>query len=220
MNMKQQMLGKYMPLHRLIIQFVVLIFLFYAGLFFLALVGIKPAVASQDSPHRSDDLLISYKELLNFSGEADGGVSIRIYRNGYTHIFYPKYMKQAGNYSVYLTDVALKQIWDLLISRNLLAFDEAHVRNEILLERTLQKDSLSALVSVSDTSEMRLDIYPNRYQAAGFESGDHNAVKKIAWAGLKWDVKHYPQIDMLQSLSRIQALLLSIMTQPDLKRLD
>ena len=209
-----------MPLHRLTIQFVVLTFLFYAGLFSATPEGVRSAVADQDNQHSSDDLLVSYKELLNFSGEADGGASIRIYRNGYAHIFYPEYMKRAGSYEFYLNDEALKKIWDLLISTNLLLFDEAQIRNEILFERTLGEESSSTLTSVSDTSEIHLEIYPNRYQSIGFENGDRNAVKKIAWVGLNWDVKHYPQIDMLQSLSQIQTLLLSVMTQSDLKRLD
>jgi hypothetical protein len=217
---KRLKLGRNMPLHRLITQFAVLTFVFYAGLFAAGIVGMKLAVAGQDSPHSSDDLLVSYQELLNSSGAADEGASIRIYQNGYTHIFYPKYMKQAGSYGVYLNDEALQKIWDLLISSNLLAFDEAFVRNEILRERKLRMESLSALSSVSDTSEIRLEVYPNRYQSIGFGSGDRNEFKKIAWIGLSWDAKQFPQNDMLQSLKMFQAHLQSVMTQPDLKRLD
>lgn len=209
-----------MPMHRLIVQFVVLTFVFYTGLFAAEIGGMKHAVADQNNLHSPDDLLVSYQELLNSSGQADEGTSIRIYQNGYVHIFYPKYMKQAGSYGAYLNDEALQKTWNLLISSNLLAFDEGLVRNEIIRERKLRMESISALSSVSDTSEIHLEIYPNRYQSIGFGNGDRDEFKKIAWTGLSWDAKSFPQNDMLQSLTMFQAHLLSVMARPELKRLD
>ena len=209
-----------MPLYRLITQFVVLTFVFYAGLFAAGIEGTKFAVAGQDGLHSPDDLFVHYQERLNSSGQADQGASIRIYRNGYVHIFYPKYMKQAGSYGAYLNNEVLQKTWNLLISSNVLAFDEGLVRNEILRERKLRMDSISSLSSVSDTSEIHLQVYPNRYQSVGFGSGDRDEFKKIVWTGLSWDAKNFPQIDMLQSLTMFQAYLLSVMTQTELKRLD
>ena len=209
-----------MPLYRLITQFVVLTFVFYVGLFAAGIEGIKLAVADQDRLHNSEDLLVRYQELLNSSGQADEGTSISIYLDGYVHIVYPKYMKQAGSYGAYLNDEALQKTWNLLISSNLLVFDEELVRNEILHEKKLRVESTSALSSVSDTSEIHLEVYPNRYQSIGFGSGDREEFKKITWTGLSWDAKSFPQIDMLQSLTMFQAHLLSVMTQPELKRLD
>ncbi len=209
-----------MSLHRLVTQFVVLTAFFYFGLFAAGIEEMRSAVANQDGLHSSDDLLVHYQEQINSSAQAEEGASIRIYQNGYAHIFYPEYMKQAGNYGVHLNDEALQKIWNLLISSNLLAFDEALVRSEILRERKLRMESLSTLSSVSDTSQIRLEIYPNRYQSIGFGSGDRNELKKIAWTSLSWDAKSYPKNTMLQSLTMLQTHLQSIMAQHDLKRLD
>ncbi len=209
-----------MSLYRLITQIAVLIFVFYAGLFAVGIDGMKPATADQNNLYSPDDLLVSYQELLNSSGQADEGTSIHIYQNGYIHIFYPEYMKQAGSYGAFLNDEALQKTWNLLISSNLLAFDERLVRNEVLRERKLRMESMSTLSSVSDTSEIHLEVYPNRYQSIGFGSGDRDEFKKIVWTALSWDAKNFPQIDMLQSLTMFQAHLLSVMTQPELKRLN
>ncbi len=209
-----------MSLYRLITQIAVLIFVFYAGLFAVGIDGMKPATADRNNLYSSDDLLVSYQELLNSSGQANEGTSIHIYQNGYIHIFYPEYMKQAGSYGAYLNDEVLQKTWNLLISSNLLAFDERLVRNEVLRERKLRMESLSTLSSVSDTSQIRIEIYPNRYQSIGFGSGDRNELKKIAWTSLSWDAKSYPKNTMLQSLTMLQTHLQSIMAQHDLKRLD
>ena len=209
-----------MLLHRLITQSVVLTLVFCFGLFVVGITDMRSAVANQDDLHSTDDLLVRYQEQINSSAQAEEGASIRVYQNGYAHIFYPEYMTQAGNYGVYLSDEALQKTWRLLISSNLLAFDEVLVRSEILRERKLRKESLSTLSSVSDTSQIRLEIYPNRYQSIGFGSGDRNERKKIAWTSLSWDVKSFPENAMLQSLTVFQAHLKSIMTRHDLKRLD
>ncbi len=135
MNIKYLKLRENMSLHRLVTQFVVLIAVFYFGLFAAGIEEMRSAVANQDGLHSSDDLLVHYQEQINSSAQAEEGASIRIYQNGYAHIFYPEYMKQAGNYGVHLNDEALQKTWNLLISSNLLAFDEALVRSEILRER-------------------------------------------------------------------------------------
>ncbi len=205
---------------QLTIRFVALAFVFYAGLFSVVQNVVNPAVADQDGLHSPDELLLHYQELPNLSGGADGSVSIRIYQNGYTHVFYPKYMQQAGNYDAYLNDAALQRIWDLLTDSNVLAFNAEQVRNEILLERKIQKQSLLTLSSVSDTTEIRLEIFPNRYQSIGFGNGDRNEFKRIVWTGLNWDTKQFPQNDMLQSLKTFQTLLLSVTTQSNLTRID
>ncbi len=207
-------------LYQLARHFFVLALISFVGSVHAFASGMMAVTAGQDRRHHVEEILVSYTEAPNLSGEVDGGASINIYRDGYAHIFFPEYMQHAGNYGVYLDRQILDQIWALLVNTNILAFDAQGVRHDIFLEKQIRKKTSSILSNVSDASKIVFEIYPNRYRPIGFGNGDSNESKEITWSGLRWDATHYPEIEMIQSLAALQKIFLSILAQSDLEKLD
>ncbi|HBV20288.1 MAG TPA: hypothetical protein DEF07_01035 [Nitrosomonas sp.] len=178
------------------------------------------AFQGQDSLH-SEDMLVRYSEKNNnVTGALDQAITISIYRTGDVFIVIPEYMQQAGHYHVLLGQEQLDALWRLLIHEQILAFDALALRDMQIKKQRALKESGAVITSVSDKAEVLLEIYPNRYQPPGFADADGDAVKHIAWSGLRWDAENYPQIESIQLLSEIQAFMLSILQRDDLQSVD
>ncbi len=208
-----------MQLNRWIVQSVVLVSILFWSLVAVTFEGQWHAIAGQDRLHHSDSLLVVYKEKPDLLGGADEGVSINLYQDGYVSVHYPEYMTLSGNYAMYLDDSTMTDI-GRLITNDLLMFDEKLARKEILSKNMARKEALVTLSNISDGANISIEIYPNRFQSTEFGGGDRNESKKIAWSGLKWDAKYFPQNEILYSLVKFQDLLLSVISKGNLERLD
>ncbi len=181
---------------------------------------ISLSAAINDHSHNPGTVVLRYTETQNLMGEAEGGTSLHIYSDGYAHVYYPAYMKRAGNYGLYLEPDTMDHLWSLLTSAEILEFDGNVVRQRVLVARQKQKESLLTFTNVSDASSLIIEIYPNRYKSVEYMEGDINAFKKIYWSGLRWDAQQFPEIKKIQSLANIQQVLLAIMARSDLKKIE
>jgi hypothetical protein len=178
------------------------------------------SVALDNQLHHSETILLRYTEKNNSIREAEGGASLHIYEDGYAVVYYPPYMRRAGKYGIYLDQSDLERLWTLLSSKHLLEFNKETVRQRLYAEDQTQDELSRKLSNVANASTTLIEIYPNRYQSAGFGDGSREAIKKISWYGLKWDASKYQDIDEIQDLVVIQQELLTIMQRPDLQKIE
>lgn len=168
----------------------------------------------------SDDLLVSYSEKNNLTRSPDQGITIHIYRNGDAFVSVPETMKLSGQYHALLEQDKIDALWTLLIDEKLLTFNAQSLREALIKEQQLLKQSRAIVTTVSDKSVSVLEFYPNRYKPQGLAGEEENAVRRITWSGLRWDAAHHPQIEVLQLLYAVQKSLLSILNQDDLQHID
>jgi len=178
------------------------------------------SAALDNQLHHSETILLRYTEKNNSIREAEGGASLHIYEDGYAVIYYPPYMRRAGKYGIYLDQSDLERLWSLLSSKYILEFNKDTVRQRLYAEDQTQDELSRKLSTVANASTTLIEIYPNRYQSAGFGDGSREAIKKISWYGLKWDASKYQGIDEIQDLVVIQQELLAIMQRPDLQKIE
>jgi len=178
------------------------------------------SAALDNQLHHSETILLRYTEKNNSIREAEGGASLHIYEDGYAVVYYPPYMRRAGKYGIYLDQSDLERLWSLLSSKYILEFNKDTVRQRLYAEDQTQDELSRKLSTVANASTTLIEIYPNRYQSAGFGDGSREAIKKISWYGLKWDASKYQGIDEIQDLVVIQQELLAIMQRPDLQKIE
>ncbi|MCP5245382.1 MAG: hypothetical protein H6937_05285 [Burkholderiales bacterium] len=189
----------------------------YALMFFLSLPVFVLQAHGSMSP---DDLLVSYSEKNNLTRSSGQDITINIYLNGDVSVSVSETMKHAGHYHAFLAQEKLDALWMLLVDEKILTFDAQLLREALIRERQLLKQSRAILTTVSDKAQSVLEFYPNRYSPPGLAGEDVNVVRRITWAGLRWDAEHYPQVEQLQLLYAIQKIVLSILNQDDLQRMD
>lgn len=178
------------------------------------------SAAPDNHQHHSGTVLLRYTEKNNSIREAEGGASLHIYNDGYAVVYYPPYMRRAGKYGIYLDQSDMERLWTLLSSTHILEFNKETVRQHLYAEDQTQDGLSRKLSNVANASTTLIEIYPNRYQSAGFGDGSRDAMKKISWYGLKWDASKYQDIDEIQDLVVIQQELLAIMQRPDLQKIE
>lgn len=189
----------------------------YALLFLLS----QSVLASQDRGTMiPENLLVSYSEKNNLTRPSDQGITINIYRYGDVSVFVPETMKQAGHYHAFLIQGEMDVLWTLLIDEKMLTFDVQSVRERLIKEQQLLKQSGAVVTTVSDRAVSVFEFYPNRYEPEGLAGETTNVVRRIAWTGLRWDVEHFPQIEDLQLLYEVQKIILSILSRDNLQRID
>lgn len=168
----------------------------------------------------SEDLLISYIEKNKHVRPPGQELKIDIYQDGYVLVALPEIMRGGGYYHTVLEQEKLDALWSLLTDKKILAFDAQHVREMLRKERRLLKESGAVVTSVSDTADIMIEFYPNRYQPQGLAGEDRDVIRRIAWSGLRWDAEQYPHIESIRLLSEIQHELLMIFDRDDLQPVD
>ncbi|MCB1949600.1 hypothetical protein [Nitrosomonas sp.] len=187
----------------------------------LALFFIQSLQAFQgNAASNPEDLLVSYTEKNKLVQPSGQDIKISVYRDGYVLIVLPEAMRGGGLYHTVLEQEKLDALWTLLTDNEILAFDAQAVREMIKKERRLMKESRAVVTSVSDKTEIIIEIYPNRYSSQeleGLADEDHDVIRHIVWTGLRWDAEQYPHIESIRLLSEIQRELLSIFDRDDLQ---
>lgn len=219
--MKSQLLANKLPSLFFVMIFTMLIFV--PSLVLSAqgakLSAISPINIYDDSRH-SEDIILGYTEKLNHLAESDGGVSLLLYSDRYVIVYYPAYMRRAGTYGMFLGESVMTQLWSLLTHDDTLSFDGDVIRRHIQALNRAKAEQHERLSRAGDNATTVIEIYPNRYQSVGFDSGDVDEMKQILWHGLKWDANAYPDIQELQNLAMIQQVLYEIMQHAGLEHIE
>ncbi len=219
--MKSQFLTNKLPSLFFVVMFAILVFV--SGLT-LSAQGAKPSamplINITDDTRHSEDIVLGYTQKLNHLGESEGGVSLLLYTDRYVVVYYPAYMQRAGTYGMYLDEAVMTQLWLLLTHDDTLSFNENAVRRHMQALNRTKAEQLASLSRSGDNATMVIEIYPNRYQSAGFGDGQADEMKQIAWHGLKWDVDKYPDVQEIQNLYQIHQMLHDIVKHKNLKHVE
>lgn len=165
----------------------------------------------ENDQHNVKTVVLRYTETLDLSGESEGGVYLELFNDGYISVYYPIYMRQSGNYGLYLDPVDLDRLWTMIVSKFILEFDEEAVRKQLDIQDQAQDNTLLTLSRVADAATTHIEIHPNNYRIANFL----NETKRISWYGLKWDARKYPESKEIQALALIQKELQTILERTD-----
>lgn len=220
-SMKSQFLTNKLPSLLFVVMFAILVFV--PGLT-LSAQGIKPSamplINITDDTRHSEDIVMGYTQKLNHLGESEGGVSLLLYTDRYVVVYYPAYMRRAGTYGMVLDEPVMAQLWSLLTHNNMLSFNEDAVRRHIQALSRAKAEAFSSLSRSGDNATMVIEIYPNRYQSAGFGDGQADEMKQISWHGLKSDAGEYPDVQEIQNLYQIHQMLHDIVKHKNLERIE
>lgn len=177
-------------------------------------------ISITDDTRRSEDIVLGYTQKLHHLGESDGGVSLLLYNDRHVIVYYPEYMRRAGLYRMYLGEAMMTQLWSLLTNEDTLSFNEGAVRRHMQVLNRAKAKAFSSLSRSGDNATTVIEIYPNRYQSAGFGNGQADEMKQISWHGLKGDAGAYPDIQEIQNLYQIHQMLHDIVRHKNLKRAE
>lgn len=188
---------------------------------FLMSQSAQTSIIEDNAQHR-DDLMVSYTEKSHSATAIgfDQGINIKIFQTGDVYIIIPGYMKHAGHYYVQLEQEKLEALRLLLVDDAILTFDAHAVRERVAREQLLLKESQGTVSSVSDKSDILLEISPGVYPSPNSAEEDGSHARRIIWSGLRWDAEQFPEIKSLQALSAIQAFFLLILEREDLQSID
>lgn len=189
---------------------------------FYALFGLLFSVsgfAAQEKPD-PQTLVVHYTEMPDLIAGIDRIPSLHIYHDGTAKIYYPDYMRRAGHYIVHLKQDEMNQLYELLIDKNILAFDETVIRNQMSAIQQSQVQSSTVLSNTSDASKMTVTLFPGRFKLPGSHQFTQEKSVQVAWSGVKQAAQSYPKIAALQSLSRVQQFLSAVMQRSDSRKID
>lgn len=150
-----------------------------------------------------DDPQVVVLEYHRYSGmlaERDPMPRLRIFADGRVRVYYPAYMKRAGEYELSLSPVELQELLQTLAGHGMLSFDSEVIRaDRVRAEAKLQEDE-GALFAVSDDTYTELRIQLPSYRPA--ESALHlkDFEQKFRWPNVNLDAQRYPSIQALQDL--------------------
>jgi len=95
-------------------------------------------------------VVVSYTHILGAIGDADKRPSVEIYGDGHMVVYYPPYMKKAGEYTLELTQGEMERLLRSLIASKVLEFDAQAVRRSKLETDAATKNAQATLYSESD----------------------------------------------------------------------
>lgn len=88
-------------------------------------------------------------------------------------------MKQAGSNGLCLNEETMNCLWMNLANQRMLKFNQEADRQQLHALKQVQAKLWSSLSVGADLAATHTEIYPNRYQAAGFGDKNPEALKKM-----------------------------------------
>ena len=166
-----------------------------------------------------EEIIVSYTQALSEMGGGDKGPSVTVYADGHVIVEYPPFMKNAGEYTLQLSQVEMDRLLRSLVDKKVMEFDPQAIRRSKREARAAEKGVETTLYGVSDAPTTIIEIRLSRYTGAGLPAQEQlNVNKKISWHGLGADARNYPGIKAIQDLHAAQKDLHALMNRKDLKK--
>lgn len=183
------------------------------------------AAAAQDVDYPRDPqtVVASYTLAIGEIEDPDPGPSVRVYGDGRVVIHVPRYMKNAGDFQVQLSEAEMDAVMSSLGSTEVLAFDPAAVRRAKDDSLRLNRGgaaSEAVLVADTDPSITTIEVRVRPAAAAGAPARPAEVRKKISWTGVESDAKRFPDVPAIQKLAAAKKRLDGLRERPDLQRID
>jgi len=164
-------------------------------------------------PSDADTVVITYSEVPDMLGNPDPTPLIRVFGDGEILVHYPKYMKRAGDYQLFLNPGELRKL--LLTVSGVIGFDAklaAQVRRE---EKMARFDDTGIVTERSDEVLERIEIQLDGFQ--GSATSSMRAVnERVEWKDVGPDTREFPGLPGMKGLGGARNALRGLLDHPDL----
>jgi len=162
-----------------------------------------------------DTLLITYSEIPEMLGNPDATPLIRVFGDGKVLVHYPRYMKRAGDYQLYLDRGELRRL--LVAVAKIIDFD---VGKATSARRDARNERYAASGEASESSDevlTRIELSLAGYQA---RSRDQSRAidRRVDWRSSGASVSEIGDLPELRGLDAAHNALRKLLDRPDLVR--
>jgi len=163
--------------------------------------------------------IIQYNLVHDMIAEPDAEPLLRIYGDGRVHVHIPAYMKNAGEFEIWLSRNELNAVILALSQDGVIDFDHSLARKDQSRLDAQRRATTGALLDVSDVTETVIEVNLDRYQRNPASSPVNGMQKRFSWKKLQHDAKHYPESIAIQRAAASARMLHAVVQRPDLKRM-
>ena len=164
-------------------------------------------------PSDPDTVVITYSEVPDMLANPDPTPLIRVFGDGEVLVHYPKYMKLAGDYQLFLNPGELRKL--LLTVSGVIGFDAklaAQARRE---EKRARFDDTGIVTERSDEVLERIEI-----QLDGFQDSAASSMRvvneRVEWRDIGPDAREFPGLPGMKGLGGARNALRALLDHPDL----
>ena len=131
---------------------------------------------------------------------------LRIFGDGLVLVHIPPYRQNAGDFKLRLSGETLQALVASLSEKGLMSFDASAVKadkaafDRAVRERAAAEGKPLVLTYRSDDMLTIVDISLDSYKPAG-GTEVRPFQKRVAWYGVAWDARNYPDLSSLQDLA-------------------
>ena len=162
----------------------------------------------------ADSVVLRYSEHLSALAGADSGRSVVVYGDGRVVVHYPALMKRAGDYTLRLSRVEMRELLERVVARDFVDLDEGEAR------RPLESPARAGaeLFAVHDAATSTIEVNLETYRPAGSRGVERRNVKReVRYYGLRAYARRYPENASLQKLAAVQSELMGFLERDDLE---
>lgn len=171
------------------------------------------------STYSAAPVLLRYAQLPGGIRKGQQTPTLILFADGHLQVFYPDYMKRAGNYTAQLNPEQLAQLQQQLADPALLAMDAAAIRSEINRRQQLDQAVTTEIRSTVDTTALYLEVHAVQAPTGIAPLSEaQEKIQRVYWHGLQDALVHYPEHPALQQLDHLSQTLNAIMRQSDLMK--
>lgn len=164
-------------------------------------------------PVAAGHLLISYSLQQEILGVHDNVPLLRIYGDGRVHVHRPEYLKQSGDYQMYLSAEELQTLCLEMTQRNVMSYQKNLVDEEIVA--TQRQTNISYIVSDDVHSSIELNLHAVKLNSRS--TAEAVGKRKHVVKNVQARAKHFSNIQLLGDMAFIEQRLNEIIYSPKLQ---
>lgn len=175
----------------------------------------------------ADNLVLEYHVAFGELAAGESLPRLRVYGNGRVRVHNPPFMKNAGDYELWLSEQEMDELIASLVEKGVLDFDESRVkaakkqRIEARRYEEVQAGQGMILTHTADADVTTVGIFLDRYERAGRAlPARRNLAKRIAWRNLAADAREHPNIPAIVQLAAAAAEMSRLAENKHLERLE
>lgn len=174
------------------------------------------AVTEAIFPASADYLLISYSLTQEILAVNDEVPLLRIYGNGRVHVHRPEYLKQSGDYHMYLTAAELQALCLEMMQKNVMAYRDQTASQEI--EEVERGSQVTHHISDNVQSSIELNLHAVKLGAVGNIAAVGK--RKHTVANVQAKARSYPNLKLIGDLAEVENRLNQLIYDPRLQALQ
>ena len=178
----------------------------------------------REASRTRDKIILTLRQDIGELEERDPTPMLRIYKSGLVRVYFPKYMKRAGHYTLHLSDQELESLITSLESKGLMELNVEEVQAEKKKTQQERREKVPSdgaqrtFFYTTDDTRTEIDIDIEDYQPRGAQRSVR-VRKKIVWKDLEFDAKRYRNVKSIQNLAAAARELKALTKREDLLKL-